>query len=214
MKDDVPDASPLIPPRPTVKKLQAAAADCKACHLWKLGTQTVFGEGPASAAIALVGEQPGDQEDKQGRPFTGPAGRVLDRALDEAGLSRDDLYLTNAVKHFKWTERGKRRIHQRPSGPEIRACGYWLTAELEIVRPGLVVLLGAVAGQAMLGSRYRVGEHQGKAEEGSLGSWQGLVVGTIHPSAVLRGPDQEGRDRAYAGLVSDLVLARETAARQ
>jgi DNA polymerase len=147
-----------------------------------------------------------------------PAGRA-DRAagvspLDEAGLSRDDLYLTNAVKHFKWTERGKRRIHQRPSGPEIRACGYWLTAELEVVRPGPAVLLGAVAGQAMFGSGYRVGDHQGKAQEGSLGSWHGLVVGTIHPSAVLRGPDPGSRDRAYAGLVSDLVLARETAARQ
>ena len=196
------------------QELRDEAQGCTRCGLYERATQTVFGEGPAGATIALVGEQPGDQEDKQGRPFTGPAGRVLDRALAEAGLSRDDLYLTNAVKHFKWTERGKRRIHQRPSGPEIRACGYWLTAELEIVRPGLVVLLGAVAGQAMLGSRYRVGEHQGKAEEGSLGSWQGLVVGTIHPSAVLRGPDQEGRDRAYAGLVSDLVLARETAARQ
>jgi uracil-DNA glycosylase family protein len=196
------------------RELRDEAQGCTRCGLYERATQTVFGECPADAEIALVGEQPGDQEDKQGRPFTGPAGRVLDRALAEADLSRDGMYLTNAVKHFKWTERGKRRIHQRPSGPEIRACGYWLTAELEIVRPGLVVLLGAVAGQAMLGSRYRVGEHQGRAEEGSLGSWQGLVVGTIHPSAVLRGPDQEGRNRAYAGLVSDLVLARETAARQ
>ena len=196
------------------QELRDEARGCTRCGLYERATQTVFGEGPADAAIALVGEQPGDQEDKQGRPFTGPAGRILDRALAEAGLSRDGVYLTNAVKHFKWTERGKRRIHQRPSGPEIRACGYWLTAELEIVRPGLVVLLGAVAGQAMLGSGYRVGEHQGKAEEGSLGSWRGLIVGTIHPSAVLRGPDPESRDRAYTGLVSDLVLARETAARQ
>jgi len=198
----------------TWRELRDEAQGCTRCGLYEHATQTVFGEGPASAAIALVGEQPGDQEDKQGRPFTGPAGRVLDRALDEAGLSRDGLYLTNAVKHFKWTKRGKRRIHQRPSGPEIRSCGYWLTAELEVVRPGLAVLLGAVAGQAMFGSGYRVGEHQGKAEEGSLGSWHGLVVGTIHPSAVLRGPDPGSRDRAYAGLVSDLVLARETAARQ
>jgi uracil-DNA glycosylase len=122
------------------------------------------------------------------------------------------VYVTNAVKHFKWTERGKRRIHQRPNGTEIRACGFWLEAELGAVRPRLVVLLGAVAGEAMFGSRYRVGEHRGKAEEASLGSWQGLVVGTIHPSAVLRGPDPEGRDRAYAGLVADLVTAREAAA--
>jgi uracil-DNA glycosylase family 4 len=137
---------------------------------------------------------------------------VLDRALDEAGLDRDDVYLTNAVKHFKWAERGKRRIHQRPAGPEIRACGHWLTAELEIVRPRLVVLLGATAGQAMFGSRYRVGEHQGRTVEGSLGSWRGTVVGTIHPSAVLRGPDREGRDRAYAGLVADLTTSREALA--
>jgi uracil-DNA glycosylase len=195
------------------RELRDEAAGCTRCDLYERATQTVFGEGPTSAAIALVGEQPGDQEDKQGHPFTGPAGRLLDRALDEAGLRRDELYLTNAVKHFKWTERGKRRIHQRPSGPQIRACGPWLTGELEIVRPKLVVLLGAVAGQAMFGSKYRVGEHQGKAEEGSFGSWHGLVVGTIHPSAILRGPDQEGRDRAYAGLVSDLVLARESTSR-
>jgi DNA polymerase len=195
----------------TWRELRDEAAGCTRCDLYERATQTVFGEGPTSAAIALIGEQPGDQEDKQGHPFTGPAGRVLDRALDEAGLRRPDLYLTNAVKHFKWTERGKRRIHQRPSGPEIRACGPWLTAELEIVRPKLVVLLGAVAGQAMFGSKYRVGEHQGKADEGSSGSWHGLVVGTIHPSAVLRGPDSEGRDRAYAGLVSDLTLARKRA---
>jgi DNA polymerase len=172
----------------------------------------VFGEGRTGASIVLLGEQPGDQEDKQGHPFVGPAGRVLDRALDEAGIDRSGVYVTNAVKHFKWTERGKRRIHQRPSGSEIRACGYWLEAELGAVRPRLVVLLGAVAGEAIFGSRYRVGEHEGKAEEASFGSWRGLVVGTIHPSAVLREPDQEGRDRAYAGLVADLVVAREAAA--
>jgi DNA polymerase len=196
----------------TWRQLRDEAEGCTRCGLYERATQTVFGEGPASASIALVGEQPGDQEDKQGRPFTGPAGRVLDRALDEAGLSRDDLYLTNAVKHFKWTERGKRRIHQRPNGSEIRACRFWLDGELGTVRPRLVVLLGAVAGEAMFGSRYRVGEHKGTAEDASLGSWRGLVVGTIHPSAVLRGPDQEDRDRAYAGLVADLVAAREAAA--
>jgi DNA polymerase len=198
----------------TWRELKTEAAGCTRCDLYERATQTVFGEGPARAAIVLVGEQPGDQEDKQGHPFVGPAGRVLDRALDESGLDRDDVYLTNAVKHFKWTERGKRRIHQRPAGPEIRACGHWLTAELEIVRPRLVVLLGAIAGQAMFGSRYRVGEHQGKTGEGSLGSWHGLIVGTIHPSAVLRGPDRESRDRAYAGLVADLTTAREALASQ
>ena len=194
------------------QELNDEAASCTRCDLYQRATQTVFGEGPTGASIALIGEQPGDHEDKQGHPFVGPAGRILDRALDEAGIGRDDLYVTNAVKHFKWTERGKRRIHQRPNGSEIRACRFWLDGELGAIRPRLVVLLGAVAGEAMFGSRYRVGEHKGKAEEASLGSWRGLVVGTIHPSAVLRGPDQEGRDRAYAGLVADLVVARQAAA--
>jgi uracil-DNA glycosylase len=194
-----------------LQEIRDDAAACMRCDLYKSATQTVFGEGRTSAAIALVGEQPGDQEDKQGHPFVGPAGRVLDRALDEAGISRGDVYLTNAVKHFKWTERGKRRIHQRPNSGEIKACGFWLDAELGVVRPRLVVLLGAVAGQALFGSRFRVSEHKGRAEEASFGSWRGLVVATIHPSAVLRGPDQESRDRAYAGLVADLATARETA---
>jgi uracil-DNA glycosylase len=195
------------------QELRDEAARCTRCDLYQRATQTVFGEGKAGASIMLLGEQPGDQEDKQGHPFVGPAGRILDRALDEAGIDRADVYVTNAVKHFKWTERGKRRIHQRPNGSEIRACGYWLDAELGVVQPRLVVLLGAVAGEAMFGSRYRVGEHKGKAEEASFGSWHGLVVGTIHPSAVLRGPDPESRDRAYAGLVADLVTAREAGPR-
>jgi uracil-DNA glycosylase len=169
----------------------------------------VFGEGKTTAAMVMAGEQPGDQEDKQGRPFVGPAGRVLDRALREADINRADVYLTNAVKHFKWTERGKRRIHQRPNGTEIRACRYWLEAEVGVVRPRLVVLLGAVAGEAVFGSRFRVGEHKGKVEEAALGQWKGLVVSTIHPSAVLRGDDPEARERSYAGLVADLVTARE-----
>ena len=194
------------------RELRDEAASCTRCDLYQRATQTVFGEGRTGASMALIGEQPGDQEDKRGHPFVGPAGRILDRALDEAGINRDDVYVTNAVKHFKWTERGKRRIHQRPSGSEIRACRFWLDGELGAVRPALVVLLGAVAGEAMFGSRYRVGEHKGQAEEASLGSWRGLVVGTIHPSAVLRGPDQDDRDRAYAGLVADLVVARDAAA--
>jgi uracil-DNA glycosylase len=193
----------------SLEELRADAANCTRCDLYARATQTVFGEGKPGALIALVGEQPGDQEDKQGHPFVGPAGRILDRALDEAGIDRSAVYVTNAVKHFKWTARGKRRIHQRPSVTEIRACGHWLEEELGVVRPRLVVLLGAVAGQALFGSRFRVGEHKGKAEEAKLGSWQGLTVTTIHPSAVLRGPDAESRDRAYAGLVEDLVVARE-----
>jgi uracil-DNA glycosylase len=195
------------------QELANNAATCTRCDLYARATQTIFGEGPPGAPIALVGEQPGDQEDKQGHPFVGPAGRILDRALDDSGISRADVYLTNAVKHFKWTERGKRRIHQRPNGTEIRACRFWLEAELAVLKPRVVVLLGAVAGEAVFGSRFRVGEHKGKAEEASLGTWHGLVVSTIHPSAVLRGPDAESRDRAYAGLVEDVLVARNTAAR-
>jgi len=197
----------------TLRELAGQAASCTRCDLYQRATATVLGEGRARAAMAFVGEQPGDQEDKQGHPFVGPAGHVLDRALDEAGLSRADVYLTNAVKHFRWTERGKRRIHQRPNGTQIKACGYWLEAEVGVVRPKLVVLLGAVAGEAVFGSRFRVGEHQGKVEKAELGSWQGLALSTIHPSAVLRTDDAKARERSFAGLVADLVTAREAAAR-
>lgn len=193
----------------TWQELAESAASCTRCELYKRATATVFGEGKTDAAMALVGEEPGDQEDKQGRPFVGPAGRVLDRALDEAGIDRAGVYLTNAVKHFKWTERGKRRIHQRPNGTEIKACGFWLDAELGLIRPRLLVLLGAVAGEAVFGSRFRVGEHKGKVEEAAVGEWRGLVVGTIHPSAVLRAEDPQARERSFAGLVADLVTARE-----
>jgi uracil-DNA glycosylase len=197
----------------TLQDLKASAAACTRCELYKRASRTVFGEGSVGAAIVLVGETPGDQEDKQGRPFVGPAGRVLDRALHDSGISREEAYLTNAVKHFKWTERGKRRIHQRPNGTEIKACGFWLDAELGVIGPRLVVLLGAVAGEAVFGSRFRVGEHKGKTEEAEIGSWRGLVLSTIHPSAVLRGADFQSRESSYAGLVADLVIARETAAR-
>jgi DNA polymerase len=193
----------------TWQELAESAASCTRCDLYKRATATVFGEGKATAAMVLVGEEPGDQEDKQGRPFVGPAGRVLDRALHEAGIDRAEVYLTNAVKHFKWTERGKRRIHQRPNRTEIKACGFWLDAELGVIRPRLVVLLGAVAGEAVFGRRFRVGEHKGKVEEAAVGPWRGLVVSTIHPSAVLREDDPEARERSFAGLVADLATARE-----
>jgi uracil-DNA glycosylase len=196
----------------SLRELRGEAATCTRCDLYQRATATVFGEGPARAAMVLVGEQPGDQEDKQGHPFVGPAGRVLDRALREAAIGRADVYLTNAVKHFKWTARGKRRIHQRPNGTEIKACAFWLEAELAAIQPQLAVLLGAVAGEAVFGSRFRVGEHKGRVEEAAFGPWRGLVLSTIHPSAVLRGADEETRERSYAGLVSDLVIARETVA--
>ena len=193
----------------TWPELVQSAGSCTRCDLYQRATATVFGEGKTNAAMVLVGETPGDQEDKQGRPFVGPAGRVLDRALGDSGVDRADVYLTNAVKHFKWTERGKRRIHQRPNGTEIRACRYWLEAELDVIRPRLVVLLGAVAGEAVFGSGFRVREHKGKVEEAEVGQWRGLVVGTIHPSAVLRAEDPPAREAAYAGLVADLRTARE-----
>jgi uracil-DNA glycosylase family protein len=193
----------------TWQELAESAASCTRCDLYKRATATVFGEGKTDAAMALVGEEPGDQEDKQGRPFVGPAGRVLDRALDEAGLDRAEVYLTNAVKHFKWTERGKRRIHQRPNRTEIKACGFWLDAELGVIRPQLLVLLGAVAGEAVFGPGFRVGDHKGKVEEAAVGEWRGLVVSTIHPSAVLREDDPQARERSFAGLAADLVTARE-----
>jgi DNA polymerase len=171
------------------------AAGCTRCDLYQHASQTVFGEGPPDAAIVLVGEQPGDQEDKQGHPFVGPAGRVLDRALADSGL-----------------DRGKRRIHQRPDTTQIRACRPWVEEELKVIQPRLVVLLGAVAGESMFGTGYRVGAHKGEIVDATLGEWHGLAVGTIHPSAVLRGTDPAARDTAYAGLVADLITARDAAA--
>ena len=188
-----------------LKQLAAEAADCRACDLYKNATQTVFGEGPPSARIFLVGEQPGDQEDKAGEPFVGPAGRILDKALADTGLSRHDVYITNAVKHFKWTAKGKRRIHQRPSAGEVAACKQWLCAELETVDPEALVVLGATAGQALFGSRFRVGAARGQVLE-----FEGrAAIATIHPSAVLRVQEPADRDAQYAGLVEDLRRAVE-----
>jgi uracil-DNA glycosylase len=195
------DATELIPERPTLPRLREAAAGCRACGLWRLGTQTVFGAGRARADVMLVGEQPGDQEDRAGEPFVGPAGRLLDRALEEAGIDRDDAYVTNAVKHFKWKAgRGKRRLHQKPDAAEVRACRPWLEAELAVVRPKLLVLMGATAAQALLGPSFRITRERGRLLESDLAP---LVTATIHPSAILRA-DPEERDDAMAALVDDL----------
>ena len=191
-------AAPLVPPRPTVKKLRDAAAGCKACPLWKTGTQTVFGEGSPKSDVMFVGEQPGDQEDKAGKPFVGPAGQLFDRALEEAGIDRSLAYVTNVVKHFKWKAQGKRRIHQKPNWSEIAACFPWLEAELAVVKPSVLVCLGATAAQALLGRQFRVTQHRGKPVESDLAP---VVIATVHPSSILRADDREAQ---FAELVSDL----------
>jgi len=197
-------AGPLVPEQASLSKLREAAADCKACDLWKSGTQTVFGEGTRSAEIVFVGEQPGDKEDLAGRPFVGPAGRVLDEALEAAGIDRRLAYVTNAVKHFKWQARGKRRIHQKPNAAELAACRPWLEAELAVVKPKVLVPLGATAAQALLGRSFRVTRERGVPLEGT-----GLadhVVATVHPSSILRQETEEERREAMAGLVADFGI--------
>jgi len=204
------DATELIPERPTLPRLREAARGCKACGLWRLGTQTVFGAGPRRAPVMLVGEQPGDQEDRAGKPFVGPAGRVLDEALAGAEIARGDAYVTNAVKHFKWKAgRGKRRLHQRPDAAEVRACRPWLEAELKVVRPELLVLLGATAAQSLLGPAFRVTRERGRLLDSDLAP---LVTATVHPSSILRGEPEE-RGEAMAALVSDLRGAARALAR-
>ena len=193
-------AANFLPAELSLPALQEAAAGCKGCDLWKLGTQTVFGEGQESAGVMLVGEQPGDQEDRAGKPFVGPAGRLLDRALAEAGINRSVTYVTNAVKHFKWQERGKRRIHQKPTWAEITACRPWLEAELAVVQPQVLVLLGATAAQSLLGREFRVTQNRGTLVESNLAE---AVTATIHPSAILRG-DPEQRETQFAAFVDDL----------
>jgi uracil-DNA glycosylase family protein len=187
----------------TLDELRNQAMACRACPLWETATQTVFGEGAAGAKVVFVGEQPGDQEDKQGRPFVGPAGRVLDEGLELAGIDRSATYLTNAVKHFKWTARGKRRIHAKPSWSEIAACHPWLEAELEIIRPDVLVCLGSTAAQALLGRRFRVTKERGKWVESPLAPH---VTATIHPSSILRQRTDEDRHKEMASFVDDLKL--------
>src|SRR4030081_1066962 len=181
-------ARPLIPPKPTLPVLRAAAAGCKACDLWKTGTQTVFGEGGVGSKIMFVGEQPGDREDRTGSPFVGPAGLLLDRALVEAGIDRGEAYVTNAVKHFKWEPRGKRRIHQKPSSRDIAACRPWLEAEVRAVKPNVLVCLGSTAGQAIFGPSFRVTRERGRLLSAKLAP---EVVATVHPSSLLRQQDEE-----------------------
>src|SRR5215218_6610339 len=194
-------AAPLVPERPSLRKLREAAAGCTACDLYKTGTQTVFGEGASSAEVLFVGEQPGDQEDRQGRPFVGPAGRLLDQALEDAGIDRTQVYVTNVVKHFKWRARGKQRIHQKPNWAEIAACRPWLDAELAVVEPRVLVCLGATAAQALLGRQFRVTQQRGKPVDSDLAEH---VLATVHPSSILRDP--ETREYEYGEFVKDLKV--------
>jgi len=193
-------AANFLPAELSLPALREAAAGCKGCDLWRVGTQTVFGKGPESAGVMFVGEQPGDQEDRAGKPFVGPAGRLLDKALTEAGIDRSATYLTNAVKHFKWQARGKRRIHQKPTWAEITACRPWLEAELAIVHPRVLVLLGATAAQSLLGREFRVTQNRRALVESNLAD---AVTATIHPSAILRG-EPEQRETEFAAFVDDL----------
>ena len=195
-------AAPLVPERPSLPKLREAAAACTACDLYKTATQTVFGEGTSNAEVMFVGEQPGDQEDLAGKPFVGPAGRLLDEALVDAGIDRTKVYVTNVVKHFKWQARGKRRIHQKPNWSEIAACRPWLEAELAVVEPRVLVCLGATAAQALLGRQFRVTHERGRPVESDLAQH---VIATIHPSSILRS-DPETREQEYAAFVEDLRI--------
>ncbi len=191
----------LLPDRLSIPTVSAAAKDCRACDLWKQGTQTVFGEGPEKAALMLVGEQPGDQEDLTGHPFVGPAGKLLDRALAEAGIDRSTVYLTNVVKHFKWEPRGKRRIHKKPNAAEITACRPWLETEIALVKPRAIVCLGATAAQALLGKGFKVTANRGALVSSPLAP---LVMATVHPSSLLRAPDEETRRRETQRFIKDL----------
>lgn len=200
-----PTAAPFVKPDATLAELRAAAAACTGCDLHKNATQTVFGEGPDDARVMLVGEQPGDAEDRQGHPFVGPAGRLLDRALAEAGIDRSRIYVTNAVKHFKWIfTRGHKRLHQTPRTVEVEACAPWLEAEIARVKPEVLILLGATAAKSLLGAGFRVTAQRGVPQPSPLAP---RVVATIHPSALLRMADADERERAYAAFVADLRAA-------
>jgi uracil-DNA glycosylase len=206
LADEPNDATPFLPERRSLKALREAAAGCRGCHLWRPATQAVFGEGRKSSRVMLVGEQPGDKEDLAGKPFVGPAGRELDRGLQAAGIERRDAYLTNVVKHFKFEERGRRRIHQKPKRFEIDACRPWLDSELDVVKPEALVLLGATAAKALLGSSFKVTQHRGELLDSELAP---IVTATIHPSAILRQRDDAARAAEREAFAEDLrVVAR------
>jgi DNA polymerase len=200
------DATPFLPERSSLKSLREASAACRGCHLWRGATQTVFGEGRKSSLLMLVGEQPGDREDLTGEPFVGPAGRELDRGLEAAGIERADAYLTNVVKHFKFEERGRRRIHQTPKRFEIDACRPWLEEELKVVKPEALILLGAVAAKALLGSSFKVTQHRGELLDSDLAP---IVTATIHPSAILRAPNDTARVRERNAFADDLRVVAQ-----
>ena len=205
--DDDKSAAPFVPKTTSLKVLRAASHECRGCDLYKSATQVVFGAGAKSARVMFVGEQPGDQEDRQGEPFVGPAGALLDKALADAAIPRDQVYVTNAVKHFKWEPRGKRRIHKKPRASEVKACRPWLEAELRSIKPAVVVCLGATAAQSMLGAGFRLMQQRGQVVSSPAAA---RIVATIHPSAVLRAPDSEGRKAAYEMLVADLKVVAKT----
>ena len=198
---DGPPVPDLIPDRPTLKTVREAAADCRACDIYKRGTQTVFGEGPRRAEVMMVGEQPGDAEDLAGHPFVGPAGKLLDRALEEAGIDRRRVYVTNVVKHFKWEPRGKRRIHAKPNSAEITACRPWLETEIALVKPRILVCLGATAAQALLGRAFKVSQQRGRLVASDLAP---LVTATVHPSSILRARGDDARHLEMKRFVADL----------
>jgi len=205
-KSKVETAAPLVPDRPTLNKLRIAAAGCTACPLWKTGTQTVFGEGAANARVVFLGEQPGNDEDLAGKPFVGPAGKLLDKCLVEAGINREDIYVTNAVKHFKWEASGKRRLHKKPNSREIAACRPWLDAELEVLKPEMLIALGATAAQAIFGKQFRVSQQRGEFIPSALAKY---VMATVHPSSILRSPNDATRHEETQRFIEDLRKAAQ-----
>src|SRR5437867_10063234 len=202
-----PTAEAFLPAKITLRTLRESARECKGCDLYKYATQTVDGEGPAGARVMFVGEQPGDQEDQQGKPFVGPSGMMFDRTLEKVGIDRSEVYVTNAVKHFKFEPRGKRRIHSKPSARQVAACKPWLKAEVEVIRPDVIVALGATAAQAMLGSAFKVTQHRAEAIRDT--TWAPCVMATVHPSSLLRAPDEAARHAAIAAFEKDIRAVKK-----